>query len=85
MSSDRFDLTEPPRTTLLKPTGQVRVRLGRFKHTEQPRTTVIKGEAGLQGRSTYREGSSEFGGIDLTEPPRTTVTKGDAGIQGRFL
>ena len=31
-----------------RPTGKVRVSLGRFDLTEPPRTTVMKGDAGIQ-------------------------------------
>ena len=47
MSLVRFELTDVGGR---RPTGKVRVSLGRFEYTEPPRITVTKGEAGLQGR-----------------------------------
>ena len=48
-----FDLTEPPRNTVMK--GDAGIQ-GRFECTEPPRTTVTK------GKQAYRERWSELGG-----------------------
>ena len=56
----RFDLTEPPQTTVTNGEAGLQGRFEWFDHTEPPRTTVMKGEAGLKAIW------SEFGEVQTT-------------------
>ena len=78
-SLGRFDLTEPPRTTVTK--GDAGIQ-GRFKWVRRgSNATNLLESLWRRGKQGYRE---VLGRFYLTEPPRTIVTKGDAGLQGRF-